>query len=122
VHGDLKEGKFNTIAPVVLMMLALWYGHKTKCNDFSNAFVRAKLTSPVWIHLLHGDYSDVFGPNTEGKCLELKKANMGCLWLPSCGIYIYMNNWKLKDSDQVELILACIPVMVWPLLSMLMTV
>jgi Reverse transcriptase (RNA-dependent DNA polymerase) len=84
VRGDLQEGKFDTFAPVVqwstirlLMMIALWYGYKTKCIDFSNAFVQAKLTSPVWIHLLRGDYSDIFGTNTEGKCLELKKSLYG---------------------------------------------
>jgi Reverse transcriptase (RNA-dependent DNA polymerase) len=59
------------------MMLALQYGCKTKCIDFSNAFVQARLTAPVWIHLLCGDYSDIFGPNTKGKCLELKKSLYG---------------------------------------------
>jgi hypothetical protein len=69
VCGDLQEGKFDTFAPVVqwstvhlLMMLALQYGYKTKHIDFSNAFVQAKLTSPVWIQLLCGDYSDFLGP------------------------------------------------------------
>jgi Reverse transcriptase (RNA-dependent DNA polymerase) len=81
VWGDLQEGKFDTFVPVVqwstvcmLMMIALRYGYKTKCIDFSNAFVQAKLSTPVWIHLVCGNYQDIFGEDTVDKCLELKKS------------------------------------------------
>ena len=84
VRGDLQKGVFDTFAPVVqwstvrmLMMIALRYGYHTRCIDFSSAFVQAKLDKPVWIDLPKGDYPELFGENTTGKCLELKKSLYG---------------------------------------------
>jgi Reverse transcriptase (RNA-dependent DNA polymerase) len=84
VRGDLQEGKFDTFAPVVqwstvrmLMAIALRKDYKTRCIDFSSAFVQAKLKEPVWIHLPRGYYPEVFGTSTEGKCLELSKSLYG---------------------------------------------
>jgi Reverse transcriptase (RNA-dependent DNA polymerase) len=101
VRGDLQEGTFDTFAPVVqwstvrmLMMIALRYGYKTKCIDFSNAFVQAKLSTPVWIHLPRGNYQDIFGEDTEGKCLELKKSLYGLSVAPKL--------WYLHLREQLE--------------------
>jgi Reverse transcriptase (RNA-dependent DNA polymerase) len=101
VWGDLQEGKFDILAPIVqwstvhmLMMIALRYGYKTKCIDFSNAFVQAKLSTPVWIHLLHGEYQDIFGEDTQGKCLELKKSLSGLSVAPKL--------WYLHLREQLE--------------------
>jgi Reverse transcriptase (RNA-dependent DNA polymerase) len=101
VRGDLQEGTFDTFAPVVqwstvrmLIMIALRYGYKTKCIDFSNAFVQAKLSTPVWIHLPRGNYQDIFGEDTEGKCLELKKSLYGLSVAPKL--------WYLHLREQLE--------------------
>jgi Reverse transcriptase (RNA-dependent DNA polymerase) len=84
VRGDLQEGKFDTFAPVVqwstvrmLMAIALRKNYKTRCIDFSSAFVQASLKTPVWIHLPRGHYPEIFGHDTEGKCLELNKSLYG---------------------------------------------
>lgn len=65
VWGDLQETNPQTYAPVVqwstvrlLMHLALFFSYKTRCIDFSNAFVQAKLDSPIYIHLPRGFYKD----------------------------------------------------------------
>jgi Reverse transcriptase (RNA-dependent DNA polymerase) len=41
------------------------------------AFVQARLKEPVWIHLPHGHYLEIFSTNREDKCLELEKSLYG---------------------------------------------
>ena len=81
VRGDLQEGDFDTFAPVVawstvrlFLVMALTLGWHTCSIDFSNAFVQATLTEPVWIHLPRGFRSSSPGGRT---CLRLLKSLYG---------------------------------------------
>ena len=80
VRGDREEGEPETFAPVVFwssvrlfLILALTLNWDTSSIDFSNAFVQARLDSPVWIHLPRGFHSSL-GTTT---CLQLKKSLYG---------------------------------------------
>ena len=80
VRGDLEEGEPETFAPVVswssvrlFLILALTLNWDTSSIDFSNAFVQARLESPVWIHLPRGFHS-ILGNST---CLQLNKSLYG---------------------------------------------
>jgi Reverse transcriptase (RNA-dependent DNA polymerase) len=80
VRGDLEEGEPETFAPVVswssvrlFLILALTLNWDTSSIDFSNAFVQARLDSPVWIHLPRGFHSKL-GNST---CLQLNKSLYG---------------------------------------------
>lgn len=85
VRGDLQEPVGDTFAPVVmwstirlLMYFTLFFGLKTRCVDFSNAFVQAPLDDPIFIHLPRGFHS-----NTEDDvCLRLKKSLYGLTQAP----------------------------------------
>jgi hypothetical protein len=80
VRGDLEEGEPETFAPVVawssvrlFTILALTLNWDTSSIDFSNAFVQAKLETPVWIHLPRGFQS----PRGKSTCLQLVKSLYG---------------------------------------------
>jgi hypothetical protein len=80
IHGDQKEGIFNTYSSLVswsmvwvLLAFALTFGWTTCSIYFSSAFVQAKLKDPVWIHLPRGFRSSK-GPQT---CLQLVKSPYG---------------------------------------------
>jgi Reverse transcriptase (RNA-dependent DNA polymerase) len=80
VRGDLEEGEPETFATVVpwssvrlFLILAPTLNWDTSSIDFSNAFVQARLDSPVWIHLPRGCHSSL-GTST---CLQLKKSLYG---------------------------------------------
>jgi len=76
----LEEGEPETFAPVVawssvrlFTILALTLNWDTSSIDFSNAFVQAKLETPVWIHLPRGFQS----PRGKSTCLQLVKSLYG---------------------------------------------
>ena len=80
VRGDLQETVEDTFAPVVawgtvrlFLVLSITLQWNTCTIDFSNAFVQATLSDPVWIHLPRGFRSER-GPDT---CLQLKKSLYG---------------------------------------------
>jgi hypothetical protein len=79
-RGDLEEGDFDTYAPVVawssvrfFLVLTMMLDWVTCSIDFSNAFVQAKLKTPVWIHLPRGFLSTRPGKT----CLRLKRSQYG---------------------------------------------
>ncbi len=80
IRGDLQEGTFDTFAPVVswisvhIFLVLSMTMHWVTCSiDFSNAFVQAKLTEPVWTHLPRG-----FTKSGQARtCLRLKKSLYG---------------------------------------------
>jgi hypothetical protein len=79
-RGDLEEGDFDTFAPVVawssvrlFLVLTMTIGWTTCSIDFANAFLQAKLTTPVWIHLPRGFLSTRPGKT----CLRLKRSQYG---------------------------------------------
>ena len=80
VRGDLQTDLHETYAPVVgwstirlFLILSLLLHWDTRSIDFSQAFVQAALSYPVWIHLPRGFHT------TEGanKCLKLVKSLYG---------------------------------------------
>jgi hypothetical protein len=79
-RGDLEEGDFDTFAPVVawssvrlFLVLTMTLDWVTCSIDFANAFLQAKLKTPVWIHLPRG-----FQSTRPGKtCLRLKRSQYG---------------------------------------------
>ena len=85
VRGDLQDTREETHAPVcnfssvrIFLVLSLLLGWIT-CNiDFTNAFVQAVLSSPVWIHLPRGFRSS----RGRGTCLRLKKSLYGLRTAP----------------------------------------
>ena len=85
VRGDLQEVLDDTFAPVVawstirmVLVFAVTQDWPLICVDFSNAFVQAKLNSPVWIHLPRGYKSTISYPT----CLCLKKSLYGLAVAP----------------------------------------
>ena len=80
VRGDLQEGTFETYAPVVawstvrlFLVLSLTLDWYTCSIDFTNAFVQAEFSEPVWIHLPRGFRSSRPGLT----CLRLKRSLYG---------------------------------------------
>jgi len=61
-HGDLEDTTdMETYAPVVswsticlLLYFVLQFDLKTKCTDFSQAFVQATLEEPIYMHMPRG--------------------------------------------------------------------
>jgi hypothetical protein len=81
VRGDLMHNyDFETHAPTcqwsvirMVLILALTWGWTTCTCDYSNAFIHAKLDTPVWIHLPRGFRSTLPGRT----CLKLKRSLYG---------------------------------------------
>jgi Reverse transcriptase (RNA-dependent DNA polymerase) len=69
----------------------LTLGLKTRCIDFSNAFVQAKLDDPIYIHLPRGFHS-TDGTNT---CLCLEKSLYGIAQAPR----LWFDHLKAKLED-----------------------
>ena len=85
VRGDLQEDIPETYAPVVswstirlVLVFTLTQKWYLICVDFNNAFVRADLNDPVWIHLPRGYKSK----STTPTCLRLKKSLYGLSVVP----------------------------------------
>ena len=81
IRGDLQEGEFDTHAQViswssirVFLVQSITLKWHTCTINFSNAFIQAKLDTPVWIHLPHGFKSEHRYKKT---CLCLKKSLYG---------------------------------------------
>jgi Reverse transcriptase (RNA-dependent DNA polymerase) len=98
VRGDLQGPVANTFTPVVmwstirlLLFFVLTLGLQTRCIDFSNAFVQAKLDDPIYIHLPRGFHS-TSGPNT---CLRLEKSFYGIAQAPR----LWFDHLKAKLED-----------------------
>ena len=85
VRGDLQTTQQETYAPVVgwstirlFLILSILLQWDTKAIDFSQAFVQAALSYPIWIHLPRG-----FHTGTESKkCLKLVKSLYGLAEAP----------------------------------------
>ena len=80
VQGDQQEDTPETYAPVVswstirlVPVFTLTQSWHLICMDFSNAFVKADLKDPVWIHFPRGYKSKTTTPT----CLQLKKSLYG---------------------------------------------
>ena len=100
VHGDLQKGDFDTFAPVVawatirlVLVFALTQGWRLICVNFSNAFIQAELSEPVWIHLPRGYKSTMPGAT----CLQLKKSLYGLSIAPRLW-YEHLCDTLLKDG------------------------
>jgi hypothetical protein len=85
VRGDLQEPVADTFAPVVLwstirlvLYFALFFDLKTRCIDFSNAFVQADLHDDIFVHLPRGFHSNT----TDNVCLKLQKSLYGISQAP----------------------------------------
>ena len=86
VRGDLmKDYDFETHAPVaswstirMVLILSLAWGWHTCTCDYSNAFVHAKLDTPVWIQIPRGYTSTLPGRT----CLRLKRSLYGTTFAP----------------------------------------
>jgi len=85
-RGDLEDtSDMETYAPVVswstvrlLLYFVLQFGLKTKCADFSQAFVQATLEDPIYMHLPRG-FEDANQPDS---CLKLIKSLYGISQAP----------------------------------------
>ena len=85
LRGDLQKGEYETFAPVaqftsirIFLITSLMFGWLTCSVDFSNAFVQAKLETPVWMHLPRG-----FESKTKIKtCLRLLRSLYGAIFSP----------------------------------------
>ena len=85
VRGDLQDPVADTFAPVVLwstirllLYFTLFFDLKTRCIDFSNAFVQAELLDPIFVHLPRGFHST----STADVCLKLQKSLYGISQAP----------------------------------------
>jgi Reverse transcriptase (RNA-dependent DNA polymerase) len=98
VRGDLQETNPQTYAPVVqwstvrlLMYFALFFEYETRCIDFSNAFVQAKLDVPIYIHLPRGFYND---DPANDVCLKLNRSLYGLKEAPRL-FYLHLRDHLL---------------------------
>jgi hypothetical protein len=108
VRGDLMEEEADTHSPVVawstvrlFLILSItlnWYS----CSiDFSNAFVQAKLKSPIWIHLPRG-----FASSRPGRtCLRLSRSLYGLtfagrLWYEHLSMALLSLGFKQSSIDK----------------------
>jgi len=92
-RGDLEEDKGETYAPVVqtstvrlMFYFTMFFGFKTKCIDFEQAFVQSKLERPVFMSFPRGmrhRFPD------DSKCLRLKKSIYGLARAPRL-YYLFM--------------------------------
>mgnify|MGYP003546497441 FL=1 len=85
VRGDLQPPVADTYAPVVqwstirlVLYFTLFFNLSTRCIDFSNAFVQAPLTDPIYVHLPRGFHST----DDRDVCLKLKKSLYGITQAP----------------------------------------
>ena len=88
LRGDLMRGVNNTFAPVVafstvrvFLVISIIAGWKTCSIDFSNAFIQAKRTQPIFVHVPKG-----FCTIKENHVLKLVRSLYGArdapkLWL-----------------------------------------
>ena len=107
VRGDMQEVLDDTFAPVMalstirmVLVFAVTQDWPLICVDFSNAFVQAKLNSPVWIHLPRGYKSTKSYPT----CLHLKKSLYGLavapkLWLEMLFKAFRDNGFAQREND-----------------------
>jgi hypothetical protein len=82
VRGDLQKEAGDTFAPVVqwsttrlLLYFTLFFGWDTRCVDFSNAFIQAKLDKPVFIKPPQG-FEEVMEGRPDS-CLRLDRSLYG---------------------------------------------
>ena len=107
VRGDLEPGEQDTFAPVVawssvrlFLILSMTLGWTTCSIDFSNAFVQAELSEPVWIHLPRGFQSSLPGKT----CLRLKRSQYGLsvaprLWHEHLNVALFDLGFKPSAND-----------------------
>jgi hypothetical protein len=107
VRGDLQDAVPDTFAPVVmwstvrlLMVFTLMFELETRCIDFSNAFVQAKLDAPIYIHTPRG-FRSASGPET---CLRLNKSLYGIsqaprLWFEHLKTHLLKRNFSQSRLD-----------------------
>ena len=95
VRGDLQPPEEDTYAPVVMwstirlvMYYTLFFDLKTRCIDFSNAFVQAPLDDPIYVHLPRGFHST----DDNDVCLKLTKSLYGITQAPR----LWFNHLKSK--------------------------
>ena len=112
VRGDLQQGDFDTFAPVVsfstvrlFLVLSLMFKWQTCTVDFANAFVQAKLTDSVYMHLPRGFQSDIQGKS----CLRLKKSIYGLsvaprLWYKHLLAALEVEGFTSSKHDQCLLL------------------
>lgn len=105
VRGDLQVTSPETYAPVVqwstvrlLMYYALFFEYETRCIDFSNAFVQAKLDDPIFIHLPRGFYDDTDQNNV---CLKLKRSLYGLKEAPRL-FYLHLQDHLLARGFKLS--------------------
>jgi hypothetical protein len=99
VRGDLQPGDFETFAPVVsfstvrlFLVLSLMFNWETCTVDFANAFVQAKLTDTVYMHLPRGFQSELKGKS----CLRLNKSIYGLSVAPRLWYKHLLESLKLE--------------------------
>jgi hypothetical protein len=106
VRGDLmKSYGFETFSAVcawstvrMVLILALTWGWTTCTVDFSNAFIHAKLDTPVWIQLPKGYTSSLPGKS----CLKLKRSLYGTSFAPALWsecLFEALKKYGLKQSQ-----------------------
>ena len=105
VRGDLQEVLDDTFAPVVawstirmVLVLAVTQDRPLIFVDFSNAFIQAKLNTPVWIHLPRGYKSTKNNPT----CLHLKKSLYGLAVAPKLWSEILFKEFRDDRFAQSE--------------------
>ena len=121
VRGNLQETVEDTFAPVVawgtvrlFLVLSITLQWNTCTIDFSNAFVQATLSDPVWIHLPRGFRSER-GPDT---CLQLKKSLYGLsvaprLWYEHLSEALRDDGFLPCSNDQCLLYKATILIVIY---------
>ena len=85
VHGELEEGEPETFAPVaawssvrLFLVLSMTLNWDTCSIDFSNAFIQARLTDPVWIH------STQIQNRASRRSAQVSQVGEERLWLVGC--------------------------------------
>ena len=121
VRGDLQETEEENYSPVVnwstiriVLTLSIVLNWELACLDFNNAFVQAKLTTPVWIHLPRG-----FRSSRPGRtCLKLVKSLYGLssaprLWYDHLVKALKEDGFTISTHDQCLLYKDNIIIFLW---------
>ena len=103
-RGDLEEKAEDTYAPVVdmttvrmLLYFTLFFDLKTRCIDFSTAFLHAKLKDPIYMSYPRG-IGTYLGPPDH--CLKLKRSIYGLTIAPKLWFNHFKSNLLALDMVQ----------------------
>ena len=90
-----------------MMAFGLRHNSKNRVIDFDTAFVQSPLPPDkvTYLDIPKGDFSDIFGADTTGKCLRLKRSLYGLSIALDCGVPISVTVFAKLVSSQARMTL-----------------